>query len=39
MSTIETILSRMMRENAFAEAVVTNPQKALAEYNLSADEV
>ena len=33
MSTIETILSRMMREPDFAEAVLTNAEKALAEYN------
>lgn len=38
MSTIETILSRMMREPAFAEAVFTNAEKALAEYNLKPEE-
>jgi transposase-like protein len=36
MSTIETILSRMMSETAFAEAVFTDTEKALAEYSLSA---
>ena len=39
MSTIESILTRMMSETTFAEAVFTDAQKALAEYNLSADEV
>ena len=38
MSTIETILSRMMREPDFAEAVFTNAEKALAEYNLTPKE-
>jgi hypothetical protein len=37
MSTIETILSRMMNEPAFAEAVFADSEKALAEYHLSAD--
>jgi len=35
----ETILTRMMNDPAFAEAVLTNAEKALAEYNLSVDEV
>ena len=39
MSTIETILSRMMHESEFAEAVFTDANKALAEYELSADEL
>ena len=39
MSTIETILSRMMREPVFAEALLANPEQALAEYNLPADEI
>lgn len=38
MSPIETILSRMMNEPAFAEAVFTDAEKALAEYKLSAVE-
>ena len=37
MSTIETILSRMMSESAFAEAVFADPENALAEYDLPAD--
>ena len=39
MSTSETILSRMMNEPAFAEAVFADSQRTLAEYNLSADEI
>ena len=39
MATIETILSRMMNEAEFAEAVFTDANKALAEYELSADEL
>lgn len=35
----ETILSRMMNEPTFAEAVFADAAKALAEYNLSAEEV
>ena len=35
----ETILSRMMSDAAFAEAVFADPAKALAEYNLSAEEL
>ena len=38
MSTIETILSRMMHEPEFAEAVFTDAKKTLAEYSLSAEE-
>jgi len=39
MSTIETILTRMMNEPTFAEAVLTNTEKALVEYNLSAEKI
>ena len=39
MSTLETILSRMMNEPAFAEAVFVDAEKTLAEYDLSADEI
>ena len=39
MTTIETILSRMMNDQVFAEALLTNPAEALAEYDLSADEI
>jgi hypothetical protein len=39
MNSIETILSRMMTEKAFADAVFANAEKALAEYSLSADEL
>jgi len=38
MSTIETILSRMMNDAAFADSVFATAEKALAEYSLSADE-
>lgn len=38
MSTTETILSRMMSEPAFAEAVFADAEKALVEYNLTAEE-
>ena len=38
MSITETILTRMMSEPAFAEAVFTDAKKTLAEYNLSAEE-
>ena len=38
MSTIETILSRMMHEREFAEAVFTDAKKTLAEYSLTAEE-
>jgi len=33
----EPILTRMMNEPEFAEAVFANPEKALAEYNLTAE--
>jgi hypothetical protein len=39
MSTIETILYRMMSEPVFADAVFTDAETALAEYDLSAEEV
>jgi hypothetical protein len=39
MSTLETILSRMMNEPAFASAVFTDTENALAEYKLSAEEI
>jgi len=35
----ETILSRMMSDAKFAEAVFTDAGKALAEYNLSAEDL
>ena len=38
MSKIETILSRMMREPDFAEAVFTNAERALADYNPTPEE-
>jgi hypothetical protein len=38
MSTIESILNRMMNEPAFAEAVFTDAEMTLAEYNLPAEE-
>ena len=38
MSTIETILTRMMNDAAFADAVLTDADKALAVYDLSPDE-
>lgn len=38
MSTLETILSRMMNEPAFANAIFADTGNALAEYNLTADE-
>jgi hypothetical protein len=38
MSTIESILNRMMNEPAFANAVFADSEKALTEYNLSAEE-
>lgn len=37
MSTSETILSCMMSDHTFADAVFANAEKALAEYNLPAD--
>jgi len=39
MSTTETILTRMIKEPEFAEAVFANAEKTLAEYKLSADEL
>jgi len=39
MSAIETVLSRMMSDSAFAGEVFTNPDKALAEYKLSAEDL
>ena len=38
MSTLETVLSRMMHEPDFAEAVFTDAEKALAEYNPTPEE-
>jgi len=34
MSIIETILTRMMKDPAFADAVFTDAEKTLSEYNL-----
>ena len=34
----QTVLSRMMSEPAFADAVFADASKALAEYNLTAEE-
>ena len=39
MSTLETILARAMSDIAFAEALFADPENALAEYNLPADEI
>ena len=39
MTTIETILTRMMHETEFAQAVFTDAENALAEYGLSADDL
>ena len=39
MSTLETILSRAMNDPAFAEALISQPAEALAEYDLSAEEL
>jgi len=39
MSTLETILARAMSEPEFAEALFTNAEAALAEYNLPANEI
>ena len=39
MNTITIILNRMINEPAFAEALIATPEKALAEYNLPADEI
>ncbi len=34
MSTLETILTRAMNDPAFADVLLTDPEKALAEYEL-----
>ena len=39
MSTIETILSRAMNESEFAEQLFTDPEMALADYELTVDEM
>jgi len=39
MSTIKTILERMMNEPAFAKSVLADAGKALTEYNLPAEEL
>jgi len=39
MSTLENILSRMMNEHGFTDAVFTNAEKALVEYNLPLEEI
>lgn len=39
MSNLETILNRMMNDAAFADAVFANAANALAEYNLSAEDI
>jgi hypothetical protein len=39
MSAIETILSRMMTDPVFADAVFANADTALAEYRLSTDDL
>jgi len=39
MSTIETILSRAMGDAEFASLLMTNPEEALADYELSAEEI
>ena len=39
MSTIETILTRIMSEPTFADVVFADAEKALAEYGLPADEL
>ena len=38
MSTLETILTRMMSDADFAEQLFTDAEKALAEYSLSAEQ-
>ena len=38
MSTVETILTRMMQDPTFAEALFSDAEQALAEYGLSAEE-
>jgi hypothetical protein len=37
MSIIETIISRAMSDEVFADALLADPEKALAEYHLPAD--
>lgn len=39
MSQLETILTRMMNDPAFAESVFANAEKALAEYSLPVEEL
>lgn len=39
MSTIETILERMMNDPAFADAVFADAEKALTDYNLSVEDL
>jgi len=39
MSKIETILTRAMTEPEFADLIFADPEKALAEYKLSEDEM
>lgn len=39
MTTIETILARAMSEPDFADALFSEPETALAEYDLSAEEI
>jgi len=39
MSTIKTILDRMMNDAGFADAVFVDAETALTEYDLSSDEV
>lgn len=39
MSTIESILSRAMSDPAFADALLADAEKALAEYNLTPEEM
>jgi len=39
MSTMETILTRMMKDSAFADAVFADAEKALTEYDLPVEDV
>ena len=39
MSKIKTILDRMMNDPAFAESIFADAETALAEYDLSSDEI
>ena len=39
MTTTETILTRMMNDSAFADAIFSDATKALVEYNLSVEDV